>query len=228
MTAPLGRAPLLLALVWLAGVVVATSVGVLAVRLVAAQVGDPAVPALSAAAAASALPGAPGSSTGPPAPTPSTGAGLPTTAPPTTGPAATPSAPAPSPAGPPPVTRAFGSAGGELGVQCAGPAARLLYATPAAGYAVEERSSSGTEAEVRFEGGGTRVRLRVSCESGQPRLVEQRTDPAGGGEDGGGGGGEDGGGGGGEDSGGGGGEDSGGGGGGGGGDGGGGGGGGDD
>jgi hypothetical protein len=82
-----------------------------------------------------------------------------------------------------PTTRTFATAAGTLGVQCTGTVLRLLYATPAQGYALDERSVSGTEAEVRFRGDGARVRARLSCATGLPRLVEQRTDPDGGGDD---------------------------------------------
>jgi hypothetical protein len=155
--------------VWLGGLLAATSVGLLAVRLVATQVGDPAVAPLSAVAAASA---AAVPSTTPPS------AVQPSAAPTTAGPAPTtrPSAAAAAP-------RTFTTPAGTLGVQCAGPALRLLYATPAQGWALDERSVTGAEAEVRFEGSGTRVRVRISCATGAPQLVEQRTDEHGGGDD---------------------------------------------
>ena len=49
--------------------------------------------------------------------------------------------------------------------------------------ALDERAVSGPEAEVRFDGRGTRVRVRLSCATGAPQLVEQRSDPDGGGSD---------------------------------------------
>ncbi|MCW2615492.1 MAG: hypothetical protein JWN08_2486 [Frankiales bacterium] len=157
------RGPLLLLVVWLAGVVVATSVGVLAVRLVAEQVGDPAVPPLSASAAAAApTPGR--SATGP--------AG-------STAPSVTADPSRPAAAG----TAAFRSPGGTVGLQCTGTTAQLLYATPADGYALDERSVSGSGVEVRFEGRGTRVRMELSCADGTPRLVDVRTDDRSGGDD---------------------------------------------
>jgi hypothetical protein len=143
------RAPLLLGLVWLLGAVVATSVGVLAVRQVAAQVGDPAVPPVTTQTAPA------------------------RTTPPTTPPVTAPGAQATAA---PTATRTFTSPAGTLGAQCAGTTARLLYATPADGYAVDEQSVSGSELEVRFEGRGVRVRTSVSCASGRPELLEQRTD----------------------------------------------------
>ena len=135
--------PVVLVLVWLAGAVVATSVGLLAVRQVAAQVGDPAVPAGTGVVEA---------------PSP-----VPTRSPTRTAPATTSS-------------RTFTSVAGTVGVQCSGSAARLLYATPADGYALDEQSVVGSELEVRFEGRDTRVRMDLSCAGGQARLVDQRTD----------------------------------------------------
>ena len=180
MTGPSSRVPVLLVLVWVGGLLVATSVGLLAVRLVAAQVGDPAVAPLSAVAAASgaATPSGAPRSAGPPV-TP-TGAPPSGTAAPSAPPATT------SPPSAPPATvsaQTFAVTAGTLGVQCAGSTLRLLYATPAQGYAIDERSVGGAEAEVRFRGAGTRVRLRLSCATGVPRLVEQRTDEDGGGGD---------------------------------------------
>ena len=157
--------PAVLVLVWLLGAVVATSVGMLAVRLVASQVGDPAVPPVSAqqAAAGSATPSAVASPpvvTSPPVALPS--------------PVAPPS-PTDSPAAPR-VSRTFTSAGGTVGAECRGTVPRLVYATPADGYALDERSVEGSELEVRFEAGETRVKLTISCASGSPVLVDEDVD----------------------------------------------------
>lgn len=183
MSAPSARVPVLLVLVWVGGLLAATSVGLLAVRLVAAQVGDPAVAPLSAVAAAT---GAPGDVAPPTAAATATPTGVP---PSSAAPGPTPSSGPPAPSTAPAVatTQTFATSAGTLGVQCTGTTLRLLLATPAQGYALDERSVGGTEAEVRFEGAGARVRVRLSCATGAPRLVEQRTDPDGGG----GGGGED-------------------------------------
>ena len=143
------RSRLLLVLVWAAGAVVATSIGLLAVRQVASSVGDPAVPVLSDGVAPSASPSA--SSPSPPQVRPSSPAAAVTSA-------------------------SFRSAGGTVGVQCAGATPSLLYATPADGYALDERSVEGVELEVRFEAGERRVKLTVSCAGGSPRLVEEETD----------------------------------------------------
>lgn len=153
---------LLLVLVWIAGAVVATSIGLLAVRQVASSVGDPAVPVLSDGGIATAQPSAS------PAASP--------VASPVASPAASPSAAPPSPAAPAPTSASFRSAGGTVGVQCSGATPSLLYATPADGYALDERSVEGNELEVRFEAGERRVKLTISCATGQPRLVEEETD----------------------------------------------------
>lgn len=145
---------LLLVLVWVAGAVVATSIGLLAVRQVASSVGDPAMPVLSGAVA---WPSASAASASPSAS--AAGAG--------------PSRPAPPPAG---TSASFRSAGGTVGVRCSGTAPSLLYATPADGYALDERSVEGSELEVRFEAGERRVKLTLSCATGRPRLVDQDTD----------------------------------------------------
>ena len=148
---------LLLVLVWIAGAVVATSIGLLAVRQVASSVGDPAVPVLP-------------------------DGGVRPTAAPTAIPSAAPSAaPSPSrslPSSPAAATTSasFRSAGGTVGVQCSGATPSLLYATPADGYALDERSVDGSELEVRFEAGERRVKLTISCAGGQPRLVEEEAD----------------------------------------------------
>ena len=143
----------LLALVWLLGVVVATGIGLLAVRLVAAQVGEPAVPPVTGDVVAR---------------------------PPEASSAPSPSATGvqPSATAAPVVTasRSFRSAGGTVGVECAGRTARLVFATPAEGFALDEQSVAGPEVEVRFEADDTRVRSTVSCASGAPVLVEQRVD----------------------------------------------------
>jgi hypothetical protein len=180
-TGPSFRATTLLVLVWVGGLLAATSVGLLAVRLVATQVGDPAVAPLSAVAAATgaATPGTVPTLTATTAPPSSPAAPLsqaPTVAPPTARPSTAPAAPAPA-------TRTFTTAAGTVGVQCTGTALRLVYATPAQGWTLDERSVGGSEAEVRFRGAGSRLRVRLSCASGAPTLVEQRTDPDGGGGD---------------------------------------------
>lgn len=202
MTARPGRAAVLLLGIWMLGVVLATTVGLLAVRLVAEQVGDPAVAPVSAAVAAGAAAGSvssprpsqparrPAGSSRPSAPVPAAG---PTTRPtrptsrptvgattrPATGPAA-PKVPAPRTSAPTAAAATFRSAGGSVGVQCTDADARLVYATPADGYTLAERSVGGSRVEARFEGEGRRVRMELSCAAGRPRLLEVRTDGDGG------------------------------------------------
>ena len=150
-------APLLLAF-WLAAVVVATGIGVLAVQLVADQVGDPTVPVLTTKDVGTALGARPSA-----VPTQS-GSRRPSTGP-TTAPASAPIA--------------FSSQGGSVGVRCAGTVPRKVYATPAQGYVLDESSVEGPVLEVRFTQGRTRVRLGVSCGTGTPVLVERRVDTSG-------------------------------------------------
>lgn len=154
------RSRLLLVLVWVAGAVVATSIGLLAVRQVASSVGDPAVPVLSGAVAGPSAASAP-------APAPASPSASASAA------SADPSRPGAPAAG---TSASFRSTGGTAGVRCSGTAPSLLYATPADGYALDERSVEGSELEVRFEAGERRVRLTISCATGRPRLVDQDTD----------------------------------------------------
>ena len=150
MHVPGRRAPLVVA-VWAAGVVLATGTGLLAVRLVADAVGDPAVPVLSAEDVRDATP--------PARPAPSLAAP----------PAAAPAAP----------VRVFSSTGGSVGVRCRGTLPEPVYATPAQGWALDESGLEGTALEVRFESGRTRARLTIGCRSGAPTLLERRTDTSG-------------------------------------------------
>src|SRR5688500_17163126 len=115
------RSRVLLVLVWVAGAVVATSIGLLAVRQVASSVGDPAVPVQS-------------------------GGGIPTATAAASPPVSPPSSPTATA-----TSASFRSAGGTVGAQCSGTTPSLLYATPADGYALDERSVEGVELEVRFE-----------------------------------------------------------------------------
>lgn len=156
------RSRLLLVLVWLVGAVVATSIGLLAVGQVASQVGDPAVPVLSDGGAAAATP---------------TSAASPERSP-TASAAASPNVAPPAPSAVAPVRRSasFRSAGGTVGVQCSGSAPSLVYATPADGYSLDERSIEGSKLEVRFESGDRRVKMTIRCANGQPRLVDVKTD----------------------------------------------------
>lgn len=143
---------LLLVLVWVAGAVVATSIGLLAVRQVASSVGDPAVPVLSDGGVPTGQPSAVPSPLPSPSPIESSAPAVATT------------------------SASFRSAGGTVGVRCSGATPSLLYATPADGYALDERSVEGSELEVRFEAGERRVKVTIGCVSGRPQLVDEETD----------------------------------------------------
>lgn len=144
---------------WLAAAVLATGVGVLAVRLVARQVGDPAVPVLSSRDIARA-----------PSPTPPAAASA---SPTRTVPAATPRAL--------PATTPFSTTGGAVGVRCRGPVPERVYATPAQGWMLDETSVEGGVLEVRFTQGRTRSRISIACRDGAPVAAERRVDSSGGG-----------------------------------------------
>jgi hypothetical protein len=156
----------LLLAIWLAGAAAATGAGVLAVRLVATQVGDPAVPVLTTKEVTTALSDAPRPSNAVPSPTPS--------------PAASPRPSRQPSQRPVSAPKAFSSQGGSIGVRCRGTVAELVYRTPAQGYALDETATEGEVLEVRFTNGRTRARLGVSCTSGAPVLVENRVDTSGG------------------------------------------------
>ena len=150
------RSRLLLVLVWVAGAVVATSIGLLAVRQVASSVGDPAVPVLPDGGTLTTQPS--------------------TTVVPSTAVTPSPSAGPARPSSPAVTSASFRSAGGTVGAQCSGTTPSLLYATPADGYALDEQSVEGVELEVRFEAGERRVKLSISCASGRPQLVDEEVD----------------------------------------------------
>ena len=159
------RRPLVLLLVWFSGVALATVTGLLAVRLVAAQVGDASVPVLSLADVERAL-----AATAPPVEPalPPGASGSPVSA-----------------AASEPVT--FSVVGGTVSAVCTGTTATLVYATPEQGFQLEERSAQGTRLEVRFRGASSRSRLTVDCSTGTPVEQERRVDADGGdsGDDGG-------------------------------------------
>lgn len=142
---------------WLAAALGATAVGVLAVRLVARQVGDPAVPVLSAREIGRALAA---TRTVAPGPTPARAV----------------------PAGSPPVVPAtipFSTTGGSVGVRCRGRVPQRVYATPAQGWLLDETSLEGGLLEVRFTRGGTRSRIGIACRTGAPVVAERRVDSSG-------------------------------------------------
>ncbi|MCW2598469.1 MAG: Septum formation initiator [Frankiales bacterium] len=142
------RGLLLLVAVWAVGAVLATSVGLIAVRLVRDQVGDPATQPLSAAEVKRAVASASA------VPRPTARPSRPTR---TTGPARAPQ------------RRTFSTAGGTVAVQCSGGRPSLIYAVPAAGWSVDKQESQPTGVEVRFRADKGDVRLRIGCSStGQP------------------------------------------------------------
>ena len=132
----------LLAVVWTAGVLLATAVGMVAVLIVRDQVGDPATQPLSAAdigrGTASAVP----TPRATPAPTPT------------------------RPSGAAPSRQFFTSGGGTVSVECPGP--RLVYALPAAGWTVDKQQVEAGQVDVRFRRDGDDARIRVGCVAGKP------------------------------------------------------------
>jgi cytoskeletal protein RodZ len=173
------RSPLLVAAVWLAGAVAAVGTGLVAVNLVASQVGDPTVAPLSrndvGQALASPSRPATASRSVTPAPATSTTTATSATRGATTTPTRRPTTPARSASqNPPPAapqTRTFSSRGGSVGVRCDGASPSLVYASPANGYTVLERRSDGDRVEVRFAKGGAEdeaARIRVGCVNGTP------------------------------------------------------------
>lgn len=145
--------PLLVA-VWLGGVVLATGAGLLAVRLVDDEVGDPPAPTLSSKEVAQALASAPASSK-------ESDPLLGTQLSPTTSEAA----------GAPAAARSFNFDGGSVGVRCRGTAPEQVYASPAQGYRLDESSVKGSTLEVKFESGSVHAQLKIGCDSSSPVLL---------------------------------------------------------
>ncbi|MDT7547226.1 MAG: hypothetical protein QOE99_3336 [Actinomycetota bacterium] len=174
------RPAVLLLSFWLGGVVLATGTGLLGVRLVAARVGDPAGPVLSAGDVQRGL--------ATPLPSPRAAQASPRQL------APSPRVSAPSPAAsltignpdpqaqsaPPPAVRAFSSAGGSVGVRCRGTTPERVYATPAQGYQLDDASLHGAMLEVRFDNDRNEVRMQISCSTSKPEVVQLRNDSKGG------------------------------------------------
>jgi hypothetical protein len=134
---------LALAGLWLVTAALAVGVGFGAVRLVGAEVADPAPAPLSTRdIGAQARSVAPSAS---PSPTPAR-------------------SPAPSA---PPSTRTIRVTGGTVAVRCTGDRAGLLYASPANGYRQEIEHNGPREVEVEFEGTGGRGRVKAWCAGGR-------------------------------------------------------------
>jgi hypothetical protein len=60
--------------------------------------------------------------------------------------------------------------------QCTGKSIRLLSWWPAAGYAVKDAQTGGSNARVRFESDDVEVRVRVRCSGGVPTASVERKD----------------------------------------------------
>lgn len=149
------RGPLLLGTLWVTAASVATGVGLVAVDLVAGQVGDTVSAPLSQSGILDALSRVPASSPTP-SPSPSRSA-----------------SPSPSAStlvlGP---LRTISTVGGEVSARCRDGVPTLLYATPAEGFRTER--SSGRE--VRFESSRREVRVKLSCSARGTLLSEVETE----------------------------------------------------
>lgn len=146
---------------WLAAAVLATLVGLTAVRFLGDSFTSGRPDALSAAEVARALAetdssaGPSGVPSGPSAPAPSGG---PTTRPGT-------------PRGSVPVGRTFRTVGGVVRAECTGETVRLASWAPAAGYEVHKVDQGPRrEADVEFRGDEGEVKVELSCARGTPVL----------------------------------------------------------
>jgi hypothetical protein len=159
---------------WLAAAAAATATGLVAVQLIGTGITGPAGPVvdqrevareLAAASAAPSGPVPPSTGT-PPAGTPSTGSPL--SGSPSAG---TPSTGAPATTGTPGSGTPFVTVGGTVVARCDGRTVSLVIWAPAQGYAVKQVDAGPDDrAEVTFEDGGGRVRVRVICVAGKPTL----------------------------------------------------------
>jgi proline racemase len=129
---------------WLAAAVVATLIGLGAIRLVGDSIASTPGGVRTQAEVAREFAVAP-----------------PTTAPATQSPTATPT---PTPAAA--ERKTFTNPGGTVIARCAGARVELVTATPAQGYEVTKYEPG--EAEVRFEGPGGRFELKLTCQAGVP------------------------------------------------------------
>ena len=145
------RGPVLLGALWAAAAVLATAVGLLAVRLVAGDLGGSVASPLSGDEVQQALT----SGTASAQPSPST----------TPRPTRT-----PQPTAVPTVTknpggvaiglvRTIRTSGGTVSSRCEGGSPELLYATPADGW----RTKDSSDSRVRFERSDVRVVVRMAC-----------------------------------------------------------------
>jgi hypothetical protein len=152
------RPALLIGALWVAAATAATSVGVVAVRLVADQVGDDVSAPLSSTGVRQAL----------------------SSVTPTPEPAEEPSEEAseePDDEAAEGRVRTVTTEGGVVSARCRNAVPRLLYATPADGYRTERTSSAGATL-VRFVGPSRQVTLTLTCREDDLR-VDKRTDRVG-------------------------------------------------
>ena len=160
---------MVLGALWVAAAVLATSVGLVAVHLVAGEVGEQVSSPLSdddvQGALSSALP-TPASPTrsASPRPSPSKAASPASTPRPTTTRSAAP---------PQGELRTIRTEGGVVGARCVSGEPRLVYASPAEGWRTERSRND----EVRFERDEDEVRVRMSCAGTALRAVVE-TDEA--------------------------------------------------
>jgi hypothetical protein len=181
----MGRRTVVAVAGWFAAATTATLTGLAAVQLIGSGITDGTgtevlTPAQAAGQLASAAPL--DTASGPPAATSPAATSTAATSPAATSPAGT------SPAATPPAassvapTRPIGHAqplsgpGGTVVAVCDGGLVTLLSWTPAQGFAVV-RADRGPDnhAEVRFEGSGGRVEVRVECVAGKP-VASWKTD----------------------------------------------------
>ena len=150
------RGALLMGALWLAGVVSATTVGLVAVQQVGRQVGDQVASPLTSKAVQQALQSA---------------------SPASSHPTAQPAETSPGGSSEEGDLRTQSTVGGVVGGRCRGGAPTLLYATPSDGYRTE-RSSTQAAVVVQFAGSARRVTLTLTCQ-GEDLRIGSRTDQIG-------------------------------------------------
>ncbi|WP_434743048.1 septum formation initiator [Micromonospora sp. SH-82] len=173
----MGRRTLLATVGWLVTAVLATGIGLGAIRLVGEGITGTPGGVLSQEeierALASPPPAAPTTSGSPATPGgPSTTPGGPEPA--TGGPEASPSATAPAPTATTPSAprRVFAVPGGSVVAECQGAEARLVSWTPAQGYRTTDVDRGpDDDVDVTFEGPGGEYELKVECQGGVPVAV---------------------------------------------------------
>ncbi|MBO4208659.1 septum formation initiator [Micromonospora echinofusca] len=143
----MGRRTLLAVLGWLAAAVLATGIGLGAIRLVGESITGTPGGVRDAAEVERALAGSP-------EPTPEPGA---------------PSAGPTDPPGGSGTRRSFVVRGGSVVAECAGREVRLVSWAPAPGYRVKEADRGpDDDVEVTFDGPGGRSEVRIVCSGGVP------------------------------------------------------------